>query len=185
MADTKTSDLTAITGANTATGDKFVILDVNDTSQGPGGTLKNITRAEIVAAVKVEDARIGAFLAADEIKLDGAAGTAIANSFTAEQTFKETKDTNFTVTGTTPSIDPANGNIQKWALTAASTPTSALVDGQMIALGIDDGTANTITWFTITWETGGGSTPTLETTGDTWVILWKTDGETHGAKVGG
>lgn len=84
MADTKTSALTAITGANTATGDKYVILDVNDVTQGAGGTLKNITRAEQVAALKVEDARIGTFLAADETKLDG-----IETAATADQTAGE------------------------------------------------------------------------------------------------
>lgn len=49
MADTKTSALTAITGAGTATGDLFLVLDVSDTTQGPGGTLKTITRAELLS----------------------------------------------------------------------------------------------------------------------------------------
>lgn len=52
MADTKTSDLTAIAGADIATGDKFIVLDVSDTTQGSAGTLKNTTRAEMVIALQ-------------------------------------------------------------------------------------------------------------------------------------
>lgn len=47
MADTKISAYTAITGANTATGDLFEIVDVSDTSFGAGGTNKSITRDEL------------------------------------------------------------------------------------------------------------------------------------------
>jgi len=54
MADTKTSALSTITGANTATGDKFPVLDTSDTTQGAGGTLKTITRAEMAAALAAE-----------------------------------------------------------------------------------------------------------------------------------
>lgn len=71
MADTKTSALTGLTGAGSATGDQFIVLDVSDTTQGAGGTLKIMTRAELVAALKGEDARIGAFTSGDETKLDG------------------------------------------------------------------------------------------------------------------
>lgn len=46
MADTKTSALTALTGANSAPLDLIPIVDVSDTTQGAGGTLKNITRQE-------------------------------------------------------------------------------------------------------------------------------------------
>lgn len=54
MADTKTSELSTITGANTAVGDKFLILDVSDTTQGAGGTLKAMTRTELAAALEAE-----------------------------------------------------------------------------------------------------------------------------------
>jgi len=70
MADTKTTALSALTGASSATGDVFPIVDISDTTQGASGTTKKMTRAELVAAAKVEDARIGAFLSGDESKLD-------------------------------------------------------------------------------------------------------------------
>ena len=54
MADTKTTDLSAITGANTAVGDLFVVVDVSDTTQGASGSLKSITRAELAAAMLAE-----------------------------------------------------------------------------------------------------------------------------------
>lgn len=51
MPDTKITDLTAITGANTASGDVFVVVDVSDTSMAGSGTNKKITRAELALAV--------------------------------------------------------------------------------------------------------------------------------------
>jgi hypothetical protein len=78
MADTKTSALTAITGTNTATGDKFLVLDVSDTTQGAGGTLKNITRAEMVnaldAAGMTVNADIGVTVQAYDAQLADIAG---------------------------------------------------------------------------------------------------------------
>ena len=51
MADSKTSDLTAL-GAAPATGDLFVVVDVSDTSQGAGGTTKRLTFSNIVSGVE-------------------------------------------------------------------------------------------------------------------------------------
>ena len=51
MPDTKITDLTAITGANTASGDVFVVVDVSDTSMAGSGTNKKITKAELALAV--------------------------------------------------------------------------------------------------------------------------------------
>ena len=46
----------------------------------------------------------------------------------------------FTITAnTTPELDPANGTVQKWTLTGASTPTEVFADGESITLMIDDG----------------------------------------------
>jgi len=43
----KVTDNTAITGANSATGDLFMIVDVSDTTDAATGTNKKITRAEL------------------------------------------------------------------------------------------------------------------------------------------
>jgi len=52
VADTKTSDLTPIAGVDIVTGDQFIVLDVSDTTQGPAGTLKIVTRDELVVALQ-------------------------------------------------------------------------------------------------------------------------------------
>jgi hypothetical protein len=49
---------------------------------------------------------------------------------------------------------------------------------------IDDGTAYTITWPTITWLTTGGAAPTLKTTGYTTIALWQSNGVLYGSVVG-
>lgn len=77
----------------------------------------------------------------------------------------------YVLTGTTPDLDPDLGTIQTWALTANSTPVDTLTAGQSLTLMIDDGSAYSITWPTMTWV--GGSAPTLATTGYTVVVLWK------------
>jgi len=87
-----------------------------------------------------------------------------------------------TLTGTTPALDPANGTIQTWTLTANSTPTDSLAAGESLTLMVDDGTARTITWPTITWV--GGSAPTLATTGFTVIVLWKVGSTLYGKYVG-
>ena len=92
------------------------------------------------------------------------------------------KETVFTVTGTTPALDPANGGIQTWTLSGASTPTDSFDAGESITLMIDDGSANTITWPTMKWV--GGSAPTLATTDYTVVVLWKIGSTLYGASIG-
>lgn len=90
----------------------------------------------------------------------------------------------YAVTGTTPALEPANGSIQTWTLTANSTPTDSVATGEAITLMIDDGTAYTITWPTITWVNNGGAAPTLATTGYTVIALWKVSTTLYGALVG-
>lgn len=93
----------------------------------------------------------------------------------------------FAVTGTTPALSPTNGSIQTWTLSGNSTPTAGTwASGQSVTLMVDDGTAYTITWTSlgVTWKTDGGSAPTLNTTGDTAIQLWKVGSTIYGARVG-
>lgn len=90
----------------------------------------------------------------------------------------------FVITGTTPALDPVNGSIQTWTLTAASTPTSSLSSGESMTLMIEDGTAYSITWPTMTWVNNGGAAPTLATSGKTVVALWNVAGNLYGSFVG-
>lgn len=144
-------------------------------------------RFENVALSFLEASDIGVTVQgydADTAKLD------VAQSWTAQQTFKELKDTVHTITdGAGFEIDPANGSIQTVTLGANRTPAATNFEaGQTVLLGIDDGTARTITWTTVnpTWVKAGGSAsaPSLATTGFTWVLLWKVDSTIYGIEVG-
>lgn len=116
------------------------------------------------------------------------AGLAVAQSFTAEQTFKEVKDTVHTITdGAAFEIDPANGSVQVVTLGANRTPAATNFEaGQAVLLGIDDGTDYTVTWTTVapTWVKAGGTgaAPTLATSGYTWVLLWKVGTTIYGSE---
>ena len=93
----------------------------------------------------------------------------------------------FAVSGTTPALSPANGSIQTWTLSGASTPTAGTWNaGQSITIMIDDGSAATVTWtsLAVTWKTDGGNAPTLNTTGFTVITLWKVSTTIYGARVG-
>jgi hypothetical protein len=93
-------------------------------------------------------------------------------------------ETVYALSGTTPALDPSNGTVQTWTLTGNSTPTDSLSAGEAITLMVDDGTAYTITWPTMTWVNNGGSAPTLATTGYTVIALWKVSTTLYGALVG-
>ena len=98
--------------------------------------------------------------------------------------FKGIIETVFALSGTTPALDPVNGTIQTWTLSGNSSPTDSLVAGESLTLMIDDGSAFTITWPSVTWKTNAGSAPTLNTTGFTVIVLWKVGSTLYGARVG-
>jgi hypothetical protein len=114
----------------------------------------------------------------------GAVVLNISPSIAALTLTSSVTETIFAITGTTPALSAANGTIQTWTLTANSTPTDSLANGQSITLLIDDGTAYTITWPSVTWKTNGGVAPTLNTTGVTAIVLWEVGGVLYGARVG-
>jgi hypothetical protein len=94
----------------------------------------------------------------------------------------------YAISGTSPSISPANGSIQTWTLSASSNPSKgSWNDGQSILLMVDDGSTPglyTISWFSITWLTNGGVAPTLAGTGYTAIVLWQVASTVYGARVG-
>jgi hypothetical protein len=80
-------------------------------------------------------------------------------------------------------LDPANGPIQTWSLTASATASANnFAAGKSMTLAVTAGQQNTLTWPTMTWV--GGSAPTLSTSGTTYVILWKVGQTLYGANVG-
>tara|TARA_A200000159_G_C7093523_1_gene243620 strand:- start:2 stop:469 length:468 start_codon:yes stop_codon:yes gene_type:complete len=112
------------------------------------------------------------------------AKTDVAQTYTAQQTFGELKETVHTL-ATTGSIalDPANGSIQVSVLTGAPTFTDSLEAGQSVVLHLEGGATNTVTWPTITWTTSAGNAaPTL--TAKDVLVLWKVSTTLYGAYVG-
>lgn len=94
----------------------------------------------------------------------------------------------FAVTGTTPALSPTNGSIQTWTLTGNATPTEGTwASGQSMTLMVDDGSAYTINWasMSITWKTGGGTAPTLLTSGYTVIELVMVESTIYGWLAGG
>ena len=86
----------------------------------------------------------------------------------------------YSLTGTV--INPSNGTIQYKTLSANTTFTESLADGEFVTLMIDDGTGFTVTWPTTTWV--GGSAPTLATSGYNVIHLWHINGVLYGAFIG-
>ena len=144
--------------------DKFYVKE--------GGSLvaTYLTAADIGVSVQAYDA--------DTAKTD------VAQTFTAQQTFGELKETVFTL-GTTGSIalDPANGSIQSSVLTGDPTFTDSLEAGQTIVLILEGGASYTVTWPTITWVTSAGNAAPTLTAKDT-LVFWKVSTTLYGAYVG-
>ena len=89
-------------------------------------------------------------------------------------------DTVHNLTGT--ALDPGNGAVQYKTLSANTTFTDSFTAGEAMILHIDDGSAYTVTWPSVTWT--GGSAPELATSGYTVVVLWKFLSTLYGAHVG-
>lgn len=100
------------------------------------------------------------------------------------KTLGDLKETVYTISdGASVDLDPANGPVQTWTLGASRTATATnFAAGESMLVMIDDGTAYTLTWPTMTWV--GGSAPTLATSGYTVVELWKVASTLYGAHVG-
>lgn len=104
------------------------------------------------------------------------------HTWTGHQTFTELSETVYTLSGTTPALDPGNGTLQMWSLTGNSAPTDALTSGQFLLLLIDDGAARLVTWPTMAWI--GGVAPTLSTTTLSVIMLFKVETTLYGVSAG-
>lgn len=78
-------------------------------------------------------------------------------------------------------IDPANGSIQTKTLSANTTFTESLADGNSVVLILTAG-AYTVTWPTTVWL--WGAAPTLSVTGKSHVVLYQVGGVLYGVLAG-
>jgi hypothetical protein len=105
-----------------------------------------------------------------------------AQVMTAQLTVDEFKETTHSLTGT--DIDPANGSVQYKTLSANTTFTESLEDGQSVIVRLEGGATYTVTYPTMTWiGSGGNVAPTLNGTKDT-IVFWKESSTLYGAYVG-
>ncbi len=174
-------------GVTTNAAGRFTDLTATSTVTFTGTTVTNggsVTTVDINGGT-VDGATIGATTASTgrftSVASDSLTNTANTRGPTLTKGYVETV---FALTGTTPALNPANGTIQTWTLTANSTPTDSFAAGESITLMIDDGTTFTVTWPSVTWKTNAGIAPTLNPTGLTAIVLWKVGTVLYGARVG-
>ena len=162
------------------TGDGVLTLTQQD-----GGTVTVDLDGRYLTAGAAYTASNGVQLVGNDFSFSGAYTGSLVVTGTTEVSSTATfnsriNEQQYALTGTV--IDPANGTIQYKTLGANTTFTESLADGDYVTLMIDDGTAFTITWPTITWV--GGSAPTLDTAGYNIIELWQVNGVVYGAYVG-
>jgi hypothetical protein len=80
-------------------------------------------------------------------------------------------------------IDPTNGGIQTKTLSADTTFTESLTNGDSVVLMLNAGASYTVTWPTITWVTSNGNAAPTLTANDT-LVFWKVGSTLYGAYVG-
>lgn len=89
------------------------------------------------------------------------------------------------ITGNT-ALNAGSGTVQRWVLSGNVNITDSLNEGESVTLIIGDGTARTITWdyssLNIEWVSG--SAPTLDTTNETIVVIWKLNSTLYGMSPG-
>lgn len=147
----------------------------DDTTANFSGTLQNggsdvLVDSDIGTTVQAYDA--------DTAKLD------VAQTFTAQQTFSELKETTYTLaTSGTIALDPANGSIQTTTLSGNPTFTDSLEAGQTLVLMMNGGATYTVGFPTMTWVTGDGNAAPDLTANDT-IVFWKIGTTLYGSYVG-
>lgn len=201
MANIKISDLAAASSA----------VGTHEYEVNESGTSKKVTGSQlstfILGNITLSDVSDITATAAEVNLLDGVTATTAELNYVDGVTSSIQTQIDAKVSSTSPSItgtiiedvyawsstsgsvstelEPANGSIQTVTLTGNITSlTDNVASGEAITLMIDDGTAYTITWPTMTWVNNRGDAPTLATSGYTVVAIWKVSTTLYGALVG-
>lgn len=183
---TNGSDVVLTTGA--AAGDTVEVIS-NSTFEVNSQTFTGTTKfadgsASAPSITNTGDENTGVFFpAADTVGLATGGSERLRIDSSGTVIFNNAiQETTYSLTGT--ALDPSNGTVQYKTLSANTTLTDSIAAGESMTLMIDDGSAYTITWPTMTWVNNGGTAPTLATTGYTVVALWKVSTTLYGALVG-
>lgn len=182
---TQANNLTALNVVTSVGGNFSGIVTASSFSGTTGSFSGSVTSASFVGSgIGLTNIQVSSLI-------NGPAGSIVGTAATqtlTNKTFGNFTETVFTITdGATVNLDPNNGPIQTWTLGASRTPGQAnWAAGQSITLLVDDGSAYSITWSTLSvvWKTDGGVAPTLNTSGFTVIILWKVGATIYGARVG-
>lgn len=162
---------------------RYVIEDGNNWEIGTGTyTASGTTLSRTVSESSNSDAAIT--LSGSAVVFATAAAADVMNTTNPVITAGTITEDVYALSGTSVALEPDNGSVQTHTLTGNTTYTDGFSAGQAITLMIDDGTAYTVTWPTITWVNNGGSAPTLATSGYTVIALWKVSTTLYGALVG-
>jgi hypothetical protein len=134
---------------------------------------------------------LGTYLTAESDTLDTVTGRGATTtngvtvgSITINGEIVEDVYINSSVTGSL-TLDPANGTIQVLTLTGSVTSvTDSLANGEAITIVFSTGGSSyTITgWPTTKWV--GGSAPTIDTTNNSIIVLWKANSVLYGMESG-
>ena len=89
----------------------------------------------------------------------------------------------FAITGSTPALDPSNGSIQTWQLTAgALNPTDSFSSGESMTVMISNSFLAALVWpAAIEWA--GGSAPQFGSSLNA-IVLWKVGSTLYGSYIG-
>lgn len=162
---------------------RYVIEDGTDWEIGTGTyTASGTTLSRTPSESSNADAALN--LSGSAVVFATAAAADVMNTTNPVITAGTITEDVYALSGTSVALEPDNGSVQTHTLTGNTTYTDGFSAGQAITLMVDDGTANTITWPTITWVNNGGSAPTLATSGYTVIALWKVSTTLYGALVG-
>lgn len=162
---------------------RYVIEDGTDWEIGTGTyTASGTTLSRTVTESSNSDAAIT--LSGSAVVFATAAAADVMNTTNPVITAGTITEDVYALSGTSVALEPDNGSVQTHTLTGNTTYTDGFSAGQAITLMVDDGTAYTITWPTMTWVNNGGSAPTLATTGYTVIAIWKVSTTLYGALVG-
>ena len=162
---------------------RYVIEDGSNWEIGTGTyTASGTTLSRTVTESSNADAAIN--LSGSAVVFATAAAADVMNTTNPVITAGTITEDVYALSGTSVALEPDNGSVQTHTLTGNTTYTDGFSAGQAITLMIDDGTAYTVTWPTMTWVNNGGSAPTLATSGYTVIALWKVSTTLYGALVG-